>query len=383
MAKILLVDDETPNRALIRAYMARSGHQLVDASSGAMALELAAADPPDLVLLDVLMPEMDGFEVAARLKAAPASSSVPIILVTALSDLDSRRRGFEAGADDFLTKPVDPQELTLRVRNLLALREHQRALTQRNHELVELQRFKDELIGLVVHDFRSPLAVLQAGIDYVLSTPELDGEAREALEDARFSTRRLLDLVGNLVETRRLEEAQLPLQKTRVAVTAWLSTLVSARSWDARDRGVTIECQIADLGEMRFDRGLITRAVDNLVDYAIRHAPRGGRAVVEARPAPGGFEIRVGNSGAGIPPEMLDRVFEKYGRTAATGGGEPRSMSVGLGLYVCRLVVEAHGGRVWLEDGPELPTVFAVALPDEPNPVLVQTNPEQVASRNE
>jgi two-component system, sensor histidine kinase and response regulator len=373
MARILVVDDETPNRALIRAYMARSGHELIEASSGARALELAAAQPPDLVLLDVLMPGMDGFAAAERLKGMTAGEFVPIILVTALSDQDSRRRGLAAGADDFLTKPVDPQELSLRVRNLLALREHQRVLCQRNRELVELQHFKDELIGLAVHDFKSPLTVVQAGLDFALSSGLLEGEPREALEDALFASRRLLDLVGNLIETRRLEEAEIRLEPTAVEVDAWLGEIVSARQWEARERGIAIECRIEAVGVARFDSGLMARAVDNLVDNAIRHTPRGGRVVVSAARAQAGLELRVGNTGPRIPDDLRERIFEKYGRKS----GQPRSLNLGLGLYLCRLAAEAHGGRAWLQDGAELPTVFALIVPDVP---AARLQPDRIAS---
>src|SRR5438445_5812976 len=148
MAKILIVDDEPVNRELLHAYLDGSDHELIDAASGEMALVLTKEQRPDLVLLDVMMPGLDGFETTRRLKAELTNELLPVVLVTALADHESRLRGLRAGADEFLTKPVDRHELLLRVSNLLSLRAHQVALVRRNVELIELQRFREEMSAM-------------------------------------------------------------------------------------------------------------------------------------------------------------------------------------------------------------------------------------------
>src|SRR5262249_46527856 len=145
MARILVVDDSEVNRDLIHAFLEGEAYVLFDASSGEEALEVAARAPPDLVLLDVMMPGIDGFETARRLKKAAGEDFLPVILLTSLSDQESRVRGLETGADEFLTKPVNAQELHARIRSLLRLRAKERALAEQNLRLLELDRFKNDM----------------------------------------------------------------------------------------------------------------------------------------------------------------------------------------------------------------------------------------------
>src|SRR5437868_5677361 len=152
MAIILIVDDEALNRELLHAYLESSEHTLIDAESGEDALAAVARERPDIVLLDVMMPGLSGFDTVERIKAATRDQFLPVVLVTALADHDSRLRGLRAGADEFLTKPVDRHELLLRVANLLSLRAKESALIAHNVELVELQRFRDEMSAMIVHD---------------------------------------------------------------------------------------------------------------------------------------------------------------------------------------------------------------------------------------
>src|SRR4051812_17327067 len=162
MARILVVDDEPLNRHLLRACFRESGHEIVEARDGHEALIAAEDATPDLVLLDVMMPGMDGYDCVRQMRALFAGELVPIVLVTALHDREARMTGLAAGADEFLTKPIDRQELLVRSGNLLALRAREISLQQRNVELAELQRFQDETMAMLVHDLKSPLAVIQS-----------------------------------------------------------------------------------------------------------------------------------------------------------------------------------------------------------------------------
>src|SRR5438067_9038420 len=164
---ILVVDDEARNRALMRGFLS-SQWEVIEAADGVTALEMLRRTPVDLVLLDVMMPEQDGFETCRLIKSEPRDPFLPVILVTALGEQEDRNRGLEAGADDFLHKPIDRRELLLRVRSFLRLREQDRVIRAQVEELQRLQSLKDDMVSLLVHDLRNPLAGVLSTIELAL-----------------------------------------------------------------------------------------------------------------------------------------------------------------------------------------------------------------------
>jgi two-component system, sensor histidine kinase and response regulator len=353
---VLVVDDEPVNRALIRAYLADHGYHLIEAASGQEALEIASQTDVDLVLLDVVMPGIDGMEVTRRLRASSPDGFLPIVLVTALTDQGSRRRGLEAGADEFLSKPVDPQELLLRTRNLLALRDKEKALLERNIELLELRRFRGEMVALVLHDLKNPLAALRTNVSFAKDCWP-DAEAVEALADAETSGQQLSDLLTNIAEVQRLEEASLPLRRESVRVAGLLTEVLNGRRTHARQREIVLSLDADPAVELAVDRRLMRRVVENLLDNAFRYVPVGGQIQIAVTAAGEHTQISVGNSGPAVPADACTRIFEKYVRTSK------HRQNLGLGLYFCRLAVEAHGGRIGVSGSAELPTNFVIELP--------------------
>lgn len=361
VARILIVDDDELNRELLDAYLDGAGHELDHAVSGEAALAQAATSPPDLVLLDVMMPGIDGFTTATRLKAMFPDVFLPIVLVTALGDRASRVRGLAAGADEFLTKPLDRDELLVRIGNLLALRAHEHELARRSVDLLELSRFKDDMLATLVHDLRSLATVILGAVDFVSRSPELDADSREVLDDCRQASGRMMRMVANILDLSRAEEGRLSPRPAEASLHELVRIAVAPRRQLFERRGIFLDLAEGDLWA-EVDRDLLVRALENLFDNAARYAPVGGR--VHAGVTSSGHEavIRIGNNGAPIPEAARDRIFEKYVQVAGASGAL-RTHNVGLGLYFCRLAIEAHGGRVWIEGTDALPVVFALALP--------------------
>jgi two-component system sensor histidine kinase/response regulator len=358
MARILIVDDQAIDRQFLTACLA--GHEIIEADSADLALKLAAERPPDLVLLDV-MGGIDGIETTRRLKRqSEGYGFMPIILLTAQADRDARVRGLEAGADEWLSTPVDRQELELRMRNLLALRDREQSLARRNLALLELDRFRQEMSELLVHDLKNPLAVIAMNHDYLAAgLRHLDHSFGMALEDSILAVRRMNELLKNLLDMARLEARRFDLRCTPTNVGRLIRSLAEQRRITAQANSIVleVESQPDDL-HVLVDPDLLTRALENIIDNAFRYTPREGRITVLVHRLGGKVEIRVGNSGTAIPGEARQAIFEKFGQTRHAG-----RMNLGLGLYFCRLVAEAHGGQIYVEETEQLPTVFVIDLP--------------------
>ena len=368
MTNVLIIDDEPVNRQLLRRFLAAAGdYAISEAASGEQGLAAAAESPPDLVICDVVMPGgMDGFELTRRLKEAAGERFLPVVMVTALNDHDSRVAGLTSGADDFLTRPVDPAELQVRVANLLALRAKEMALVRRFVEHTELLRFRDEMSSMIVHDLKNPMSVIVSNIEYALHRQNLDVDTVEALDDSLTAARRTLSLVGNLLDVASMEAGRFTANREPCSLRGIVEQLFEQRATLAKRRHVELHCDVPDDMIVEVDRELLLRALENVIDNALRYVGDKGvlRAWVEADAH--SCVLRLGNNGPAIPRHARQMVFEKFAQ-GAPGVGR---MNLGLGLYFFRLVAEAHGGRVWIEETPELPAVFVITLkrraPDAP-----------------
>ena len=212
--KVLIVDDDVDARELLRIYLHDGGYMTIEAADGERAVELATTVAPDIVLMDAMLPRMNGFEAARRIKQQLSGEFLPIIMVSALRDQSSKLLGYRVGADDFLSHPIDRIELGVRVAALLALRERHQALTKRNEELAELQRFRDEMSSTVVHDLKNPLSVILANLAYAVQALReagdvIDADVGQSLLESQDAGRRLLRLLTNLADTARIEANRL------------------------------------------------------------------------------------------------------------------------------------------------------------------------------
>jgi two-component system sensor histidine kinase/response regulator len=360
VAKVLVVDDDERNRALLRACLEDSNTTIVEAATGEGGLELCALEQPDLVLLDVMMPGIDGYETARRIKQGAGETFLPIILITALSDQESLLRGLQSGADEFLTKPFNTHELTIRVRNLLALRTKESTLSSRNLNILELMRFRDEMSALLVHDLKGPTAVVEMSLEYLRREGGRESDRTEALADALSATQRIGRIVNNMLDLVRLESERLVLHRAATRPAALLSAVAECRAPLARKRTVQVALEVDDQLEIDADVDLLTRVIENLLDNSLRYVPEGGHILLSAEARKNGAVLLIGNDGPPVQPEMRQAIFEKWNRGGHSGNGH----NLGLGLYFCRLAMEAHGGRIWVGDEP-LPTVFGLEIPFE------------------
>jgi signal transduction histidine kinase len=361
---LLLVDDEERNLSLLESFLSPHGWRTSRALEGETALRLAAAEAPDCILLDMMLPGLDGFEVCRRLKADPATSLIPVIMVTALQKCEDRARGLEAGADDFISKPVNPEELRARVRSLLRLRFLHEELAERLRQLRAAEALRQQLTHLLIHDLNGPLSALKVNLSILLAGLEepLRPQQQAILTNALGNAEHLSRLIRTLLDIARLEEGRLPVKQEPLSLAALAGAACREQEAAFRAKGVTLEEALPpDLPPVLGDEDLLSRVLDNLLRNALEFTPAGGRVTVSAGGGAGGVTLSVRDTGQGIPAAFREKIFDKFAQAEVGAQGGRRG--TGLGLTLCRLAVEAHNGRIWVESAEGRGSCFFVALP--------------------
>ena len=346
------MDDEHHNRTLLEVMLSPEEFVISTATNGEEALAMVAQAPPDLVLLDVLMPGMGGYEVAGKLKANLATKNIPIIMVTALDDRDARLDGLTAGAEDFLTRPLDRAELCVRVRNLLRLK------TASDSALAE----RDNSMGMVSHDLRNLLngIVLQATLLSQDAAASVDGyRAVTGLKHILSYAARMERLVKDLVDVASIDAGKVAIQLARCDAVALLAEAVDSGMHAASEQAISIHSHSSELNlEATLDRERILQVLGNLVSNAIKFTPRGGAITVRCEHIDHEVQFSVRDTGMGIPAHMLLSVFDRFIQVKHDHRG------LGLGLYISKCIVESHGGRMWVDSKLGEGSMFHFTIPD-------------------
>lgn len=277
-ARILLVDDEPMNLALLEALLLPFGHELICAGNGREAIRLFDQAPPDLVLLDYVMPELDGVGVLRHIRARESGTHVPVVLVTAHSDCEHRLRGLEAGADEFLEKPIDSAVLMVRVKTLLSLKNAYDQLSRSKHELEERHRAVEqarrehkELTEFIVHDLKNPLSALCANLEFAqhtlttsppIPTGALHVDLIAAVDDGRVAAHRLTSMIADLLTISRMEDSSFSLHREGITVTSLLRSVVQSYVMRAQQKGIALDPPPALDIEIQADRALMMRVLE-------------------------------------------------------------------------------------------------------------------------
>ena len=363
MARMLVVDDSESSLAFVATCAGAAGYDTVRVSSGEAALALFDPDEFQIVLMDVLMPGIGGVETCRRMRAHGHGGDLPIVLMTGIDEPWVIDEAIGAGADDVLIKPIRRGELMVRVRALLRtydLLRRERAARElvvwQNEQLAVVSRQKDELFGFIVHDLKSPVASLSFTLQNLLADADSD-VMRESLRSCLSATDTVSRMILNVLDVNGHYHLR-PMPET-IEIVDLVDRLASQFSSRLQIRELSLRGPRAPQAVLA-DRELLRRILENLLDNAIRYAPRGSAIEVGAAPSEGGTEVRVTDRGPGVPPEQRYRIFEPFVQLA--DGAVPRT-SRGLGLAFCRAAIEAHGGRIWVEDAPPAGSAFCTWFP--------------------
>lgn len=372
---VLVVDDNEQNRALAKAALEMEGIDALLAASGEAGLAAFAEHRPDCVILDVRMPGMDGFEACRRLRQLPGGDAVPVLFLTALRDVDTFDAALAVGGDDFLTKPVQPTEMVLRVEAAVKMRDLDVSNKQffdlvrrQRDDLMRLQLQKERLASFVVHDLKNPVSSIDLLAQLIQRDKKLPAETRETASSIRVEVASLLRLILNILDINKSEEGALHTSKAPVDLAQLARGVVETIEVRARAKSVTLHVELGKLEPMPLDADLMRRVLENLLDNALRYAPKSSRITVSATLGEKELELRIADEGAGVPPGLREAIFERFAQLGTEpkvpGAGErlaPRT-GRGLGLTFCRFAVEAHGGTIQVEDGSP-GAVFCMRLP--------------------
>ena len=368
-ATIMVIDDTPANLKLLEEMLRGRGYRVMQFPRGAMALKAAAKNPPDLILLDIMMPEMDGFEVCRRLKAEERLKEIPVLFISSLDDTDSKLKAFSEGGVDYVTKPFQETEVLARVKTHLELRrkslqiETQKRQLQKNYDhLRELEELRDNLVHMIVHDMRSPLTGLLGNTQLLLMRlqetehAELASNAEEILKEGG----RLRDMVTTLLDISRMESNEMTLEKEMCDLREVVASAMTSLGPLIKDSTVLYEPP-ADAMTAVCDPEVSRRVVANLIANAIKFTGCSGEVRINLNRVPEGVRVSIRDTGPGIPPEYHQRIFEKFCQVSAWQEGY--RYSTGLGLTFCKLAVEAQGGRIGVESEVGKGSMFWFVLP--------------------
>jgi signal transduction histidine kinase len=351
---ILVVDDTPANLKLLSGMLKENGYKVRPVPSGRLALKAAAKAAPDLILLDIDMPDLDGYETCKCFKQDPQLDAIPVIFISALSETLDKVKAFSVGGVDYITKPFQFEEVEARVETHLQLYRLQRDMKMKNAELhenykklQELEEMRDDLVHMIVHDMRSPLMGIATGLEMLLDDigEQLLDDQQEDLVSAVDAANRLNEMASALLDVSKLESGKMDVQLQNVPIRGvveeaarMLGATLKPFEFEIRDDGAE------ELQSYSCDPDLIRRVVYNLLGNAAKHTPAAGTIAVEIAFSEDGLDVSIKDSGPGIPAEYQEHIFDKFGQVK--GDGSSKKYSTGVGLTFCKLAIEAHSGEI-------------------------------------
>jgi two-component system, sensor histidine kinase and response regulator len=360
---ILIVDDTEDNLDLMEFALKRKPVQMLRAGSGKECLQVAAQNHPDVILLDIQMPEMDGFETLKHLRASKKTADIPVIFLTAQrKDVGSIEQGLSLGADEYLTKPIDIDELLVRTRSLVRLKKME----------AELERTKADFMAMLIHDMRSPIggisSILELLEEPLIKNSQIQDVHRELLVSAEDATRRLLNLINDMLDLSKFEAGKMNLTRDPVFIGEIANRIVKQMQPQFKQKQIQLNVSLEEnLASISVDSQKIAQVFSNILSNALKFTPAEGtvKIIISSSKDANGFnefiQTSIINEGPGIPPDELPMLFERYKQGVASEIVQAKG--TGLGLAICKLIVEAHGGTISAKSEPGKTTTFQFSLP--------------------
>ena len=362
VVSILMVDDNPANLQVLTSMLKQSGWRPRPVTSGQLGLQAARKEPPDLVLLDVNMPEMNGYEVCEQLKADARLADIPVIFVSALGETMDKVRGFSVGGVDYITKPFQLDEVKARVTTHLELRRQRRELQASYEKLRESERLRDSLVHMIVHDLRSPLTAISAYLELFgqAAKEKLGAETQEDVANALHATRNMIRMINGILDVSKMEAQMMKLDLRECDLVRVVGQSLDDLESLVGSRRLAFKPPAAP-ARVLADQEIISRIVQNFLANALRFTPADGEIHVGLVAEAEHVRVFVADTGPGIPPDFRESIFDKFFQIG--GSALPTNRSTGLGLAFCKMAVEAHGGRIGVDSELGKGSSFWFTLP--------------------
>lgn len=357
-ATILIVDDNRANLGLLYRLLVKQGHRVLIARNAATGIEIASGELPDIILLDIMLPDQSGFDLCRDLKKSEITQHIPVLFISALSEIDDKLEGFQAGGVDFITKPFHPDEVRARVSTHLTL-------IRQRQELESVNQTKNRLLSIIAHDIRGPIAGFQgiaSVIDHAVQTEDTHSlsEISDAIDKSATST---LQLLENLLEWARSQETAGDLKRERVELEPLTTEILDIHRGIAEQKSVQLAMENIAGAVMSADRHMLATIIRNLVANAVKFCRAGDSVTVSFYTQQNYSHIAVSDTGIGMDQEHIDTLFtiDKQTKTRGTHG----ESSSGFGLLLVKEYIDAHSGSITVNSTPGKGSVFTVRLPND------------------
>ncbi|WP_202194761.1 hybrid sensor histidine kinase/response regulator [Odoribacter splanchnicus] len=362
--KLLVVDDVQTNVLLLKALLGKEGYGILVANNGQEALEVIRNENPDLILLDVMMPGMDGFEVAERLKSEEFRCEIPIIFLTALDDTQSIVNGFKLGVGDFISKPFRKEELMVRIKHQLSLVAARRIIEEKNEELRKTIAGRDKMYSVIAHDLRSPMASMKMLLNTIMMSVEkdkIDPDIFDMLEMSNKTSEEVFSLLDNLLKWTKSQLGKLTVIPQKLDISGLADGVVEVMNSVAEVKYIKLIRTDHESFFVYVDIEMIKSILRNLISNAVKFSNPDSEIKVGIKAEDGKVIVSVTDSGKGIKKEDQHKLlkdsthFTTYGTNSEEGSG--------LGLLLCRDFARKNGGELWFESEENLGSVFSFSLP--------------------
>ncbi len=360
---ILIVDDIAANLKVLGEILKSYGYKVRPVPNGRLALEVAEKEKPDLILLDIMMPEMDGFEVCRRLKEKESLREIPVIFISALNDTSDIVNAFTAGGVDYITKPFNAEEVKARVATHIQICRQNQILKDQSRQLKDLMNTKDKLFSIISHDLRSPFTVLIWFSEMLMEKAgKLDKEKIVELStDINSVSTATLVLLDNLLQWARIQQGLLVpvLRKINLKDIAFGISILSEENAKSKDIVLknNINKDVFAYGDMEMTKVVLR----NLISNALKFTKKEGSISIDVFERDAFIEIKVADNGTGISSERIPYLFKIDRNTSTVGTADEKGS--GLGLMLCKELIEMQGGSIWLESEMGKGSVFSISLP--------------------
>lgn len=361
--KILVVDDVVSNVLLLKILLTNEGFQVCTANNGDECVKMAKSDNPDLILLDVMMPGISGFDTAVILKKDPETAEIPIIFLTALNNPSELVHGFQVGANDFLTKPFNKEELVMRVMHQIQLVAAKRIIIKQNEELKRTISNRDKMYSVIAHDLRSPMASIRMVLNLAVNAiqPEVVGtEIFELLDKANKESEETHNLLDNLLKWTKSQTGRMNVVYQDFDLNDVIPGVVDIFVMIADTKKIRLDyTPCKEKLVVRADNDMLKTVVRNFMSNAIKFSPEGSVIEITAERENNFAKINIRDHGVGIAQERIDELFQKGETTYGTSGEE----GSGLGLQLCADFARKNGGDVRVESVLGKGSMFSVLVP--------------------